>query len=31
MDAVESVDFTIYNTIMKGYQNKIDKVKDINK
>jgi hypothetical protein len=31
MDAVESVEYSIYTTIMEGYQNKIDKAKHASK
>lgn len=31
MDAVENVDYSIYSTIMGGYQNKIEKAKQITK
>lgn len=31
MDAVETVDYNIFNSIMNGYQNKIDVAKNIAK
>jgi len=31
MDAVETVDYSIYNTIMGGYQTKLEKIKSVTK